>query len=142
MIRRDLSTFGGLIATALILGIVAATTVLAWFGYRAAREWRRSAEQLEERRTEHAADLFVRALVRDMRGVESQVLRGLDADQIALDRPHDISDLVAGAFARYPYPEAFFAWEARLDPSESCSSHAPTAGHHGCHSTKPRTRSP
>lgn len=105
-------------ATALILGIAAAMAVLAWFGYRAAREWRRSSELLEERRIEQAADLFVRALVRDMRGVESYVLRGLDADQITLEEPYDISDLVAGAFARYPYPEAFFAWETRSQPAD------------------------
>jgi signal transduction histidine kinase len=118
VIRRDLSTFGRPMTTALILGIAAAMAVLAWFGYRAAREWRRSSELLEERRTEHAADLFVRALVRDMRGVEAHVLRGLDAHQITLDEPHDLSDVVAGAFARYPYPEAFFAWETQTPPAE------------------------
>lgn len=112
MIRRDLSTLGRLTTTALIAGIAVAVAALSWFGYRAAREWRRSSELLEQRRTENAADLFVRVLVRDMRGVESRVLRGLDADQITFDEPHDLSDVVAGAFARYPYPEAFFGWDA------------------------------
>jgi signal transduction histidine kinase len=93
-----------------------AVAVLAWFGYRAAREWRRSSEMLVQRRAEQAADVFARALLRDMRGVESTILRGLRPEQIALADPQELTDLVASAFARYPYPEAFFAWSHPADP--------------------------
>jgi hypothetical protein len=99
-----------MMTTALVGGICVAVAVLVWFGYRATREWRRSTELLEQRRAEQTADLFVRALVRDMRGVESGVLRGLHAEQITLHEPNDVSDMVAAAFARYPYAESFFGW--------------------------------
>src|SRR5690606_34604745 len=37
---------------------------------------------------------------------------------VTLGEPANLTDIVAGAFARYPYPEAFFAWEARA-PAEA-----------------------
>jgi len=100
----------------LIAGIGAAVAVLVWFGYTTSLEWRRSSEQLLVRRTEEMADLLVRALARDMRGVHDQVLRGVQREQIALDHPEEITDIVSTAFARYPYPECFFVWSAATDP--------------------------
>jgi signal transduction histidine kinase len=117
MRRRDLSSLGRTISLWLVGGICLSVAVLAWFGYKAARELRRSSETLEQRRAEQTADLFVRALVRDMRGVESGVLRGVHLDHDALREPNELSDVVASAFARYPYPELFFAWRGSDDAS-------------------------
>lgn len=119
MTRWNLSALDRTVATWLIVGICAAVSVLFWFGYRATREWRRSVEILEQRRAEQAADVFVRALARDMRGAEAAVLRNLHWQQITLDRPYDVSDMVAAAFARYPYPEAFFGWSSPVRAAQA-----------------------
>jgi len=84
VIRRDLSALGRTATTALIAAIALAMAFLSWFGFRSVREWRRSSTLLELRRTEHAADRFVRALVRDMQGVESRVLRSVETKTLAL----------------------------------------------------------
>jgi signal transduction histidine kinase len=84
---------------------------LAWLGYRVADEWQRSSTRLVERRTNEIADLVTLALTRDMRAVQTSVLDGRDWDRAALGPPYAVNDTVAGAFARYPYPEAFFAWD-------------------------------
>ena len=119
MTRWDLSSLSRTISMWLIGGICVSVVVLAWFGYRATLEWRRSSDMLEQRRAEQTADLFVRALARDMRGVESLVLRGVHLDHNMLSEPSVLSDVVAGAFARYPYPESFFAWSGADDPSRA-----------------------
>ena len=98
-------------ATWLIVGICAAALTLTWIGYSAGLESRRSAELLVQERAEEMADLLVRALARDMRGVQDYVLRDLHRDQLTLAEPADITDVVATAFARYPYPECFFVWD-------------------------------
>ena len=103
----------------LIAGICAAVAVLAWFGYTTSLEWRRSSDQLLTRRTEEMADLLVRALARDMRGVHDQVLRTVQRDQVALDHPEEITDIVSTAFARYPYPECFFVWSRASSPDDA-----------------------
>lgn len=103
----------------LIAGIAAAVAVLVWFGYTTSLEWRRSSEQLLTRRTEEMADLLVRALARDMRGVHDQVLRGVQREQVALDHPEEITDIVSTAFARYPYPESFFVWSPATAPGDA-----------------------
>lgn len=84
--------------------------MLAWLGYRAADEWHQSSAQLVERRTEEIADLLTTAVTRDMRAVQVSVLDGRDWDAQSLRAPYEMNDLVQAAFARYPYPEAFFAW--------------------------------
>lgn len=76
---------------------------LAWIGYRAIAEWQRSAALVAMRRAESAVDLLVTSLTRDMRGVQASILSSPHRAD-----PSDIYDLVATAFARYPYPEAFF----------------------------------
>jgi signal transduction histidine kinase len=83
---------------------------LAWFGYRAAEEWQRSAEQLADHRGQEAADLLTRALVRDMSAVQTSILNSPEQNRHAFDPPYEANDLVARAFARYPYPEFFFGW--------------------------------
>lgn len=83
---------------------------LAWFGYRATDQWQRSAALLADHRGREAADLLTRALVRDMGGVQTSILNSPEQNRHAFDPPYEANDLVALAFARYPYPEFFFGW--------------------------------
>lgn len=99
----------------LALGICGFVVLLSWYGYGAILEWRRSYELLAQRRSQEGADLLLEALIRDMRGVQEAVLPSLEWQRFAGDRPYEMSNLVASTFARYPYPESFFAW--RAEPS-------------------------
>ena len=83
---------------------------LAWFGYRATDQWQRSAALLADHRGREAADLLTRALMRDMSGVQTSILNNPEQSRRAFDPPYEANDLVALAFARYPYPEFFFGW--------------------------------
>jgi two-component system phosphate regulon sensor histidine kinase PhoR len=83
---------------------------LAWFGYRATDQWQRSAALLADHRAREAADLLTRALTRDMAGVQTSILNSPELNGQAFDPPYEVNDLVALAFARYPYPEFFFGW--------------------------------
>jgi signal transduction histidine kinase len=83
---------------------------MAWFGYRAIQEWRNSSELLAQQRAEETADLLVRALLRDMRGAVDGILKPFHWTELRLDQPSELVNLVASGFARYPYPETFFAW--------------------------------
>lgn len=100
----------------LIVGSCVAVLTLAWFGYHASREWRRTSEILVRGRATEAADLLLRSLARDMRGVDETILSGLHWDQVDFQPPYDVRDVVAGAFARYPYPEFFFGWDGAREP--------------------------
>src|SRR5688572_28427753 len=93
-----------------LLGV--AVLSLAWLGYQATREWRRNATMVLERREEEVATLLVTELARDMRGMQESVLTPLAAEQLILDPPYELADSISGAFARFPYPESFFAWNA------------------------------
>jgi signal transduction histidine kinase len=90
-------------------GVCVSVALLTWFGYHAIREWQRSSALLVERRADAAADLLVSALTRDMHAVQKSVLASPDWDAFMLDPPYDVGNIVASAFARYPYPESFFA---------------------------------
>jgi signal transduction histidine kinase len=94
------------LAVLICLGLCA----LAWFGYRATDQWQRSAALLTDHRGYEAADLLTRALTRDMYGVQTSILNSPELNRRAFDPPYDANDLVALAFARYPYPEFFFGW--------------------------------
>jgi len=94
----------------LIGGICVLVAVMAWFGYRATQEWRHSSELLAQQHAEETADLLVRALLRDMRGAVDGILRPFHWTELRLDQPSELVNLVASGFARYPYPETFFAW--------------------------------
>jgi signal transduction histidine kinase len=94
----------------LAVGICGFVMLLSWYGYAAILEWRRSYELLAQRRSQEGADLLLEALVRDMRGVQEAVLPSLEWQRFSMGRPYEMSNLVASAFARYPYPESFFAW--------------------------------
>ena len=83
---------------------------VAWYGYRATDQWHRSAALLADHRGQEAADLLTRALTRDMSGVQTSILSSPEQNRHAFDPPYEANDLVALAFARYPYPEFFFGW--------------------------------
>jgi two-component system, OmpR family, phosphate regulon sensor histidine kinase PhoR len=97
-------------STWLAVLICAGLCALAWFGYRATDQWQRSAALLADHRGREAADLLTRALIRDMSGVQTSILPSPEQNRHAFDPPYDANDLVALAFARYPYPEFFFGW--------------------------------
>lgn len=117
MIRQDwLSVKAGSVAAWLAALISCGVVALAWFGYQAAEEWRRSSSQLLDRRSREIGDLLVTAFARDMRAVQVSVLDGRDWDATSVRAPHNLNDTVEVAFARYPYPETFFVWD--------CETHA------------------
>ena len=109
--NRGVNT-AGLTVTWLAALVCCGIAALAWFGYRATDEWQRSSALLVERRSQQAADLLTLALTRDMRGVQTSVLMSEVENRRVFEPPYDINDLVAVAFARYPYPECFFGWQA------------------------------
>ena len=108
-----LRSLAGLMA----LGVCGSVALLSWFGYRAIREWQRSAVLLADRRANDAVDLLVTALARDMRGVQDSVLQAAYWNERMLAPPYDVDALLASAFARYPYPESFFGWRGQLSTS-------------------------
>jgi len=97
------------------VGVCVCVTMLTWYGYRGIREWQRSSVQLTMRRSNETADLLVTALTRDMHGVQDSVLASARLDESMLDPPYDLFNVAAGAFARYPYPESFFAWKGEAE---------------------------
>ncbi len=113
--KRRLSVRG----TEIAIAVAAAATcfslaVLVGFSYRAVSEWRRSEELLAERRARDTADRLVAVLVSDMRGAQNAILAP-GWEDLPVDPPADSSRLVGSAFARYPYPESFFAWRPAAD---------------------------
>jgi signal transduction histidine kinase len=86
--------------------------VLAWFSSRALAEWRQSSAQLLQRRADEGARLLVTALMRDMRAVQQSALLSGSWDESMEDVGGLTRDAVASTFARYPYPESFFLWDA------------------------------
>ncbi|HEV3057335.1 MAG TPA: HAMP domain-containing sensor histidine kinase [Vicinamibacterales bacterium] len=98
--------------SALVLGLCLSAAALIGIGYRAVTGWQRSAQLLAARRAESAADLVVTAVTRDMRAAQATVLPQLRPDDV-----FDLRDRIASAFARYPYPEAFFAWRGSIAAS-------------------------
>lgn len=105
------------LASTLTIGICLSVAVLIWFGYHAIQEWQRSSRLLVERRVDEAADLLVRALTRDMRAAQQSVLLSPEWDPLTQQAAYDLNHLVASAFARYPYPDAFFTARHLIAPS-------------------------
>ena len=110
MHRFESPRFERLIAF-LAAGVFAAMTLIIWFGYRAVIEWRNSSALLAERQASKAAALMLEAFTRDMSGVQHGILTSPQLMQFAYERPHEIADVIASAFARYLYPETFFVWQ-------------------------------
>lgn len=100
----------------LMLAMGASVASLAWFGFHAVQEWRRSAAELIERIADDRAELLATALRRDMGGAQSFVLANQDSGDYGTQSLPDFSDQVAAAFARYPYPESFFGWRQGEPP--------------------------
>ena len=99
----------------LVVGLSLSVLVTAWLGYRAVQGWRRSATLLAQQRASETADRLATILSRDMRGVQTTVLASAQWDQFMLDPPFDVRTTAASAFARFPYPESFFAWRSAPD---------------------------
>jgi signal transduction histidine kinase len=98
------------LAWGLAVGVCASVALLAVFAIRAVREWERTAARLAERHAQEGADLLALALTRDMRGAQESVLSSQDWSEPMPDGSYHLSGLVASTFARFPYPELFFAW--------------------------------
>jgi len=109
------SVLKGKIAVGLAVGICISVALMSWFGYYAVVEWRRSSLEVADRRASEAADLLLEALRRDMQGVQQSVLPSPQWRDFTAERPYELSNLVASTFARYPYPESFFAWKGERD---------------------------
>jgi signal transduction histidine kinase len=90
------------------IGLGLATAALSWLGYRASQEWRKSTRLVEERRADEVTTLLSTALARDMRGVQQSILVPFQREQLV--EAYEISNIVARAFAQFPYPESFFVW--------------------------------
>src|SRR5262249_11929833 len=95
----------------------ASACVLTWYGYRATRQWQQSSLLLAQQPARQTADLLVTALTRDMHAVQRLVLPAEDWNHFLTNPPYDLTNAVASAFARYPYPESFFAARADLSAS-------------------------
>lgn len=99
------------LAAWLAIGVCGSVLALTWFGSNAIREWQGSEARLASDRVRRTTDLLVKALARDMRGVQSSVLASPRWHDLTTDPTVEINALAASAFARYPYPESFFAWQ-------------------------------
>ena len=84
-------------------------------GYSAvslANQLKHNAVLLADRQSELAARILTTAVTRDMRGAQTSVLDSAEVKSVRFDLTLDLEEIVARAFARYPYPECFFAWSA------------------------------
>jgi signal transduction histidine kinase len=100
------------IAAAVAVVAALAVSLLAWLGYVAVREWQQSVSVLAERGAEEASEVLLTGMTRDMRAVQRSVLASPALDPFALRPPFEVVNVVAGAFGRYRYPEAFFLWRS------------------------------
>jgi two-component system, OmpR family, phosphate regulon sensor histidine kinase PhoR len=91
-------------------GLCIATLALVWLAYNATLESRRGARLLLEQRAAEQLALLGAGLMQDMKGAQATVLSTLAPAQLATDPPYDVADVFARGFARFPYPESFFAW--------------------------------
>src|SRR5712692_240339 len=113
MIGRLASVLNPKLAPWLAFGVCVSVALVGVFAYRAVREWQRTATLLAERHAQEGADMLALALTRDMRGAQASVLSSQEWSDSMPDGSNDLSDLVASTFARFPYPESFFAWSGR-----------------------------
>ena len=104
------SSRSGPITTWLAVVLCCGVVVLAWFGYRAADEWRRNSEKLIASRESEIGRTLRINLGPDMRAVEGAMLSSPDWEAVPLQPPDKIAARLARTFSRYPYPEVFFLW--------------------------------
>jgi len=93
----------------------ALVVLLVWLGWFAVRQWQQSLRLLAERQVDDASERFLVELTRDMQAVQRLVLLSPALDAFTSREPgpdptYGAVNLVASAFARYRYPEAFFLW--------------------------------
>src|SRR5262245_57812856 len=116
--------------------LVVMTILLMWFGYRATSEWQRSTRLVVDRRTVEVLYLMVTAISRDMRAVQIQVLPQLNPSTNDAGM-YELSDEIAKAFARFPYPESFFSWTGSPESSGALyvfnRADRPPSWHQGTH---------
>jgi signal transduction histidine kinase len=89
--------------------------LLAWLGWVAVRQWQQSLVLLADRQADDASERFLVEVTQDMQAVQRLVLLSPALDAFtsrdpAPDPTYGAVNLVASAFARYSYPEAFFLW--------------------------------
>lgn len=106
---RLLASARSVLPLLLAIGMSVAVLALSLYNLRAVREWRLSSTALVDRAAFDAAQLVATALTRDMRGVQMLVLANRDAGDFSAQEA-DVSNQVATAFTRFPYPESFFVW--------------------------------
>jgi signal transduction histidine kinase len=97
---------------ALASGLCLATAMLVWLGFQATLESRRAARLLLERRAAEQLALLWAGVAQDMKGAHTTVLVPITPGQLVFDPLYDLADLFAVGFARFPYPESFFAWKS------------------------------
>ena len=107
---KSLSAFTRRFSAWFAMAVCLSAAALVWIGYSAVSKWERTGTLVATRRAEAAADLLAAAFARDMRGVQEVVLTEAERDGAAAGLDVDLLHPVASAFARYPYPEAFFSW--------------------------------
>jgi hypothetical protein len=90
------------VALALAGALSLAIGGLVWLAYRAVAEWQRSAELLVAHRRREVLALLSVALNRDMKGAHNSILAPLNEQTLDIDRPYNLADMFAGAFARFP----------------------------------------
>lgn len=95
----------------LTAALTAATGALVWVGYRATEEWEHSLTMLVDRQADETLALLAAAINRDMKAAQLSVLVPINHEALVLDPPFDLATVFARAFARFPYPESFFAWK-------------------------------
>src|SRR5688500_10138509 len=115
--ESPLAARGGTITAWLAVLVLAGVVALAWLGYRAASEWQSNAGQLIARRQQQIAVSLTINLARDMRAVQAAVIDRREWGSDELDSPERLAEVLAPAFRRYAYPEAFFASRLPLDPN-------------------------
>ena len=117
MARRSLFSTSSLVGSlVLAVALCVATITVVWFGYRATREAKRNAAILLDQRAAEQLALLWAGLTQDMKGAYATVLAPITPAQLAREPPYDLADAFARGFARFPYPESFFAWKASGGP--------------------------
>jgi signal transduction histidine kinase len=116
LLSPDRLRSGPLVGVAAVLFF--ATAMLAWFGYDGTIQSRRNVRRLLEGRQAEQLALLWAGLGQDMKGAQSTILGSVEAAQVILDPPFDLADTFARGFARFPYPESFFAWKAEPEAAE------------------------
>jgi signal transduction histidine kinase len=115
---RTILSASSLRAPALAWGVCLVTVLLVYLGYRATAESQQRARQLLERRAAEQFALLWAGLNQDMRGAQETVLLPVTRRQLVLEPPYDLAEVFARGFARFPYPESFFAWKPVNDGGE------------------------